>query len=75
MEAGKTLTDDAWETQAGDDGMYDLNVYGTNGFLRTFKGQVSHREEDSGPQVRIDYQVKRMNITAMIKNPARGLSP
>ena len=67
VEAGKTLTDDAWETQAGDDGVYDLNVYSTNGFLRTFKGQVSQREEDSGPQVRIEYQAKRMDITAMIE--------
>jgi phospholipase C len=68
VEVGKTLTDDAWDTQAGDDGVYDLNVYGTNGFLRTFKGRVSDLEEDAAPGVRVDYHQKRMDITAEIEN-------
>ena len=43
-----------------DDGKYDLNVYSTNGFLRTFKGRRPRVRKTPGPQVRIPgYHAKR----------------
>jgi hypothetical protein len=43
VEAGKTLDDSAWNA-AGDGGVYDLDVYSTNGFVRTSKGNVTAQD-------------------------------
>ncbi|WP_166364762.1 phosphocholine-specific phospholipase C [Pseudomonas akapageensis] len=40
VEAGKVLDDSAWQA-ASADGSYDLIVFSTNGFVRTFKGSVA----------------------------------
>lgn len=39
VEAGKQLSDD-WDTAAADSGKYELWVYGSNGFVRSFKGDA-----------------------------------
>jgi phospholipase C len=40
VEAGKSLSD-SWNVARGNQGRYDLSVYGPNGFLRTFRGTAS----------------------------------
>jgi phospholipase C len=40
VEAGMELSDGYWNPMATDNGAYDLWVYGPNGFVRTFKGNV-----------------------------------
>ena len=40
VEAGKSLSD-SWSVGQGNQGRYDLSVYGPNGFLRTFRGSAS----------------------------------
>ena len=40
VEAGKVLEDGAWQT-ASADGSYDLIVFSSNGFVRTFKGNLA----------------------------------
>ncbi len=40
VEAGKSLSN-SWAVAPGNQGRYDLSVYGPNGFLRTFRGTAS----------------------------------
>jgi phospholipase C len=72
VEAGKSLEDNAWDTSDAD-GAYDLDVYSANGFVRTFKGNVS--EEGSATlHLRIIYDVRRSAIRAVIHNPGSKLA-
>lgn len=71
VEAGKSLEDNAWDTSDAD-GAYDLEVYSANGFVRTFKGNVS--EEDAAMlHLSILYDVRRSAIRALIHNPGAKL--
>jgi phospholipase C len=69
VESGKELRD-AWRT--GDDarGNYDLWVYGPNGYLRTFKGNVP---ADAGIELEISYEPSSAVLHAKVSN--RGIAP
>ncbi|MBV8271234.1 MAG: phospholipase C, phosphocholine-specific [Cupriavidus sp.] len=56
VEAGKQLQD-SWNTGAADNGKYDLWVYGTNGYLRTFTGDaLASAAADFKPEVQVCYE-------------------
>jgi phospholipase C len=68
VEAGKALTD-VWHL-AGDDGHYDLWVYGPNGFLREFKGQLSNKTADP-PRVDIENDPRGRLLKVIVTNSSR----
>lgn len=61
VEAGKSL-DDEWELS--DDGKYDLEVFGPNGYFQKFYGNISMNE----PEAIIDFDHKKGGISIMLKN-------
>lgn len=69
VEAGKKLSD-YWSAVTVTQGIYDLSVYGANGFLRQFKGSVS-AEVGAGhasPEITACYDVTRRGIVVTLKN-------
>ncbi|GAA4341187.1 phospholipase C, phosphocholine-specific [Pigmentiphaga soli] len=67
VEAGKTLSD-TWNT-AGDGGDYDLWVYSTNGFVRTFRGNAqAHAAAAAQPELQVCYDVENGNVYAKVHN-------
>ncbi|MCG2462890.1 DUF756 domain-containing protein [Flavobacteriaceae bacterium F89] len=68
VEAGKSLADD-WKV-GSDQGSYDLEVYGPNGYFHKFSGNINSLEE---PEITLDYDYRKGGITVDIKNP--GNSP
>ncbi|AOP49170.1 phosphocholine-specific phospholipase C [Streptomyces lydicus] len=61
--AGKTLSD-TWNT-AYSKGVYDLTVFGPNGFLRTFKGDG----KKAGPEVTARHDATAGRIELTLTNP------
>lgn len=61
VEAGKSL-DDEW--QLDDDGKYDLEVFGPNGYFQKFTGSVRANE----PSVAIDFDHKKGGVSIVLKN-------
>jgi phospholipase C len=65
VEAGKTLTDD-WLAH-GDQGDYDLWVYGPNGFVREFRGRLGN-----GPgaalEIELRYDTRRLSLEVIATN-------
>lgn len=62
VEAGKTLND-YWQTAVSDNGDYNLWVYGTNGFVRTFEGNTKQwNEAGFRPEVQICYDIASGNV-------------
>ncbi|HEY0201802.1 MAG TPA: phospholipase C, phosphocholine-specific, partial [Burkholderiaceae bacterium] len=56
VEAGKTLTD-TWNTTASDSGKYDLWVYSTNGFVRSFAGDaLAYASAGFKPEAQVCYE-------------------
>jgi len=56
IEAGKSLSD-VWNTTASDAGQYELWVYSTNGFVRTFQGTTqSASAQGFAPEVQVCYE-------------------
>jgi phospholipase C len=68
VEAGKAITDNAWDTRAGDEGWYDLWVCSTNGFVRAFKGRAADDTTAARPEVRITLHPRRSEIDAIVRN-------
>ncbi len=67
VEAHKSL-DDTWDTRAGDSGGsggYDLEVFGPNGFLRTFVGNALRPAE---LDVRLVYDAARRAVSLSVRN-------
>jgi phospholipase C len=62
VEAQKVLEDSAWHG-AGADASYDLVVFSTNGFVRTFKGSATATLE-----LQLDYDVAAGAILARLSN-------
>ncbi|NII74728.1 phospholipase C [Dyella sp. SG562] len=55
IEAGKQWADTAWHPLRDDEGRFDLEVFGPNGFFRSFKGTVAEAaSHDIDLQVRFD---------------------
>ncbi|MBV7485535.1 phosphocholine-specific phospholipase C [Bordetella sp. BOR01] len=63
VEAGKMLEDD-WDAPA-DGGDYDLWVYGTNGFVRTFSGNSG---TGAKVEAQVCYDVKEGSVYAKVAN-------
>ncbi len=56
VESGKSL-DDVWEIASGDAGNYELWVFGTNGYVRRFRGNaVASSAPAFQPEIRICYE-------------------
>jgi phospholipase C len=68
VEAGKILTD-AWNTGASDGGQYELWVYSTNGYVRTFEGNaVTQKSAAFQPEVQVCYQPASGNLYLKVHN-------
>jgi len=68
VEAGKSLTD-FWNTGASDSGRYDLWVYSTNGFVRTFAGDtLAHATAAFKPEVQVCYEPVGGQIYVKVHN-------
>ena len=71
VEAGKSLND-AWYPAAADAGAYQLWVYGPNGFIRTFQGNLAG---DGGfaPEAQVCYDLVDGQLVLKVHNT--GLAP
>jgi phospholipase C len=58
---------DTWHFGAGHETVYDLSVYGPNGFFRAFKGSLANRDR-ANVVVRTIYEPARNAITLEIHN-------
>ena len=67
VEAGKRL-EDVWDTSA-DDGDYDLWVYSTNGFVRTFGGNA---RAGAALELQVCYDVAEGSVYAKVSNHGTG---
>jgi phospholipase C len=68
VEAGKMLTD-YWNTGATDSGKYELWVYGTNGFVRTFKGDaLAYDTAAFKPEVQVCYDPASGQVYVKVHN-------
>jgi phospholipase C len=55
LEAGKILRD-VWNTTATDAGQYDLWIYSSNGYLRSFSGNVVGQSDSAfAPEIQVCY--------------------
>jgi len=68
VEAGKSLSD-IWDTAAGDSGAYDVWVYGTNGYVRSFAGNaLTYAAAPFQPEVQVCYEPAGGQIYLKIHN-------
>ncbi|MFJ6750057.1 phosphocholine-specific phospholipase C [Streptomyces sp. NPDC091266] len=65
-ESGKQISD-TWNTSYSKD-VYDLSVFGPNGFLRTFKGPGT----TAGPEVTARHDASAGSIDLTLTNPGAG---
>jgi phospholipase C len=70
VEAGKSLADE-WEVGA-DEGAYNLEVYGPNGYFQKFLGNIHTMEE---PDIALDYDYVKGGISVAIANPGNSPMP
>jgi phospholipase C len=70
VEAGKSLEDRWDDTVLGDLGKYDLWVYSTNGFVRTFKGNAVDTARRMGfkPEVEVTYDKHERKLNVKVRN-------
>ncbi len=68
VEAGKSLTD-YWNTGLTDSGKYELWVYGSNGYVRTFKGDaLAHDTAAFKPEVQVCYEPANGQVYVKVHN-------
>jgi phospholipase C len=68
VEAGKQLQD-YWDTGATDGGKYELWVYGTNGFVRSFSGDaMASNSAAFKPEVQVCYDPAAGNVYVKVHN-------
>ena len=67
VEAGKAISDD-WQLGA-DQGSYDLEVYGPNGYFQKFSGNIDSMEE---PEFTLDFDYRKGGISVDITNPGKS---
>jgi len=68
VEAGKQLQD-YWNTDAGDGGKYELWVYSTNGFVRSFQGDaLAHDAASFKPEVQVCYEPANGQVYLKVHN-------
>jgi phospholipase C len=63
VEAGKSLADE-WDVKE-DNGAYDLEVYGTNGYFHRFTGNTNTQE----PEITLKYNHRKGGISVKMHNP------
>src|SRR5690606_12212295 len=68
VEAGKSLSD-GWDV-VSDQGSYDLEVYGPNGYFHKFSGNINFMQE---PEIGLEYDHRKGGISIVVHNP--GESP
>jgi len=68
VEAGKSLSD-TWNVARTDQGRYDLSVFGPNGFLRMFRGNLSSQAK-ANLDVESRYDPDELEIELRITNRA-----
>ena len=68
VAAGTTLAE-AWLPQRGASARYDFSVYGPNGFMRRFKGDVGVDPSLPGPEARIGHSAVSDQLTLTLDNP------
>jgi phospholipase C len=73
VEAGKTLSD-YWSAAAVTNGIYALSVYGPNGFLRSFSGNLTAAVAAGGanPEVTIAYDSVNGALLLALENTGTG---
>jgi phospholipase C len=68
VEAGKTLSD-TWDTSSTDGGNYDLWVYSTNGFVRSFAGNAwTYGVAAFKPECQVCYEPANGQIHLKVRN-------
>ncbi len=67
VEAGKTLSD-YWSAAAVSAGEYELAVYGPNGFLREFVGNVGAASGGANPEARLEYDARGEGVVLTLSN-------
>ena len=73
VEAGKDLTDDAWDAVGIDAGRYDLWVCSTNGFVRAFGGLVTAAPDAAALEATLAYRPDALEVDVTVTN--NGGSP
>jgi phospholipase C len=68
VEAGKTLSDDFWDTLASDGGAYDLWVCSVNGFVRSFQGKAVVPGSQIRPAASLGYDVHERAVKLRLSN-------
>jgi phospholipase C len=69
VEAGRQLGDE-WRAEAGDEGKYDLRIYGPNGFVRELR--LDLRSSSPAPEVSVRYDVAACEIQVQVANAGSG---
>ena len=70
VDAGTSLSD-SWTVTAERQGLYELTVYGPNGFLRCFRGDLARTAKpgSAAPEIAIAYDAPRSALTMTLTNP------
>jgi len=68
VEAGKSLSD-YWSAVAVTNGIYELAVFGPNGFLRTFGGDIGIATHGAAPELAASYDTVNSAIVLLLANP------
>lgn len=63
VESGKSLSDQ-WDASS-EKGLYDLEVFGPNGFFQKFAGDLNRKEQ---PEIVLDYDHEKGGISVAIHN-------
>jgi phospholipase C len=73
VEAGRTLSD-YWSARAVTQGIYDLSVYGPNGFLRQFQGNLNAAVAAGGADADVTarYDVPNNRLILRLRNRGTG---
>ena len=66
VESGKALTDE-W-LPAPEDRRYDLWVYGPNGFVREFRGEINRGTPPALPEIHLEYDIENTAVRLVTKN-------
>ena len=69
VESSKELTDE-WLLEA-EEARYDLWVYGPNGFIREFRGNLSAGSQPNLPEIRLEYDIPNTSIRLVAKNTSQ----
>jgi phospholipase C len=75
VEAGKSLSDSYWNPMLTDKGDYDLWVYGPNGYVRAFQGNVSTATKNPAVNAEIQVGYDRANAAVHVKVHNSGKVP